>query len=171
MAKGLDCINGTSETLAPASGADGFTSYNTQTKAIDINISQSYGIAGFAHEATHAYQFEKGETDFNRTTGVDRGFLHDMTDEISAYRRQFVINSKSTGVSSLSNITDSYIRGLNTAYKTLPSMSLNQNSTLHTINVAHRLTSGIIYIPNLGNDGIKRYIDVKSTTFSNYVSH
>ena len=149
---------------------DGFTSYNTTTKAIDINISKEYGLAGLAHEATHAYQFEKGKSDFNATTGVDRGYLHDMTDEISAYRRQFMITPKSVGVNSLSKITDNYIRGLNAQYKTLPGSNLDRNSSLHAIFLSHRsYNSQITYYPGL-SDAIKSYKDAKTSVFSGYIS-
>jgi len=144
---------------------DGATSYNADNGAVEINISKSYGISGLAHELKHAFQFEKGQTDFN--LDGNRGFLHDITDEISAYRRQFAITGQS-----LSLITDDFVRGLSSEYKQLPGISLDHNSTLYMINATHKYSSGINYINlSLPKDASSKYIDVKRTLFSNYISH
>jgi hypothetical protein len=146
-------------------------SYDSKTGAVVVNISQSYGLAGFAHEAGHAYQFEKGRIDLNRTTG-DRGPLVDITDEIAAYRKQYVVNPGSLGgkVNSLAGITSSFVRSLHNEYKNMPEISLTQSTSLVVINFAHQMASGITYLPNLGGSGYKKYIDVKASTFKNYVS-
>jgi RHS repeat-associated protein len=149
----------------------GYMSYDSKTGAVVVNISQSYGLAGFAHEAGHAYQFEKGRIDLNRTTG-DRGPLVDITDEIAAYRKQYVVNPGSLGgkVNSLAGITSSFVRSLHNEYKNMPEISLTQSTSLVVINFAHQMASGITYLPNLGGSGYKKYIDVKASTFKNYVS-
>jgi RHS repeat-associated protein len=151
------------------SGISGETNYNQTTGSIDVNISASYGLAGLAHELTHAYQYDQGLTDFNRD-GVNRGFLHDITDEQSAYRRQFAINSGSVGLSHMWQITDSWVRGLNAEYKTLPAFGLNTNSYLHILFMVHRMVNPkVTYYPGL-SDAIKSYKDAKKTIFSSYIS-
>ncbi len=43
-------------------------------------------LDGLAHELKHGFQFETGQTSFNRNRGKAGG-LHDLTDEIAGYRR------------------------------------------------------------------------------------
>jgi hypothetical protein len=151
------------------SGIDGETAYNPKTGSIDVNISSSYGIAGLAHELTHAYQFDQGLTDFNRD-GVNRGYLHDITDEQSAYRRQFAINGGLAGINYMWQITDSWVRGLNDQYKTLPSLGVNTSTSLHILFMVHRMNNpAITYYPSLGI-AIKSYKDAKKVIFSSYIS-
>lgn len=150
-------------------GTDGETVYNPATGSIDVNISASYGIAGLAHELTHGAQFDQGLTDFNRN-GIDRGYLHDITDEQSAYRRQFAIDSRSLGLNSMFQITDSWVRGLNAQYQTLPGYGLNTGSQLNTIFIFHRAANpAVTYIPGF-SDAIKSYKDVKTAIFSGFIS-
>ncbi|MCG7860235.1 hypothetical protein MD537_24860, partial [Flavihumibacter sediminis] len=67
------------------SGNDGEIAYNPATGSVDINISASYGMAGLAHELTHGAQFDRGATDL-KANGSGRGYLHDLTDEVSAFK-------------------------------------------------------------------------------------
>jgi hypothetical protein len=158
-----------SYTPPTGSGISGETIYNPTTGSIDVNISSSYGLAGLAHELTHAYQYDQGLTDFNRN-GVDRGYLHDITDEQSAFRRQFAINSGSVGLSHMWQITESWVRGLNTEYKTLPAFGVNTNTTLHNLFMFHRMVNPkVTYYPGL-SDAIKSYKDAKKTIFLNFIS-
>ena len=50
-----------------ADGTSGNTSYGNNQ--INIDVSESYGMAGLAHELKHAAQFEAGEIDFFKATG------------------------------------------------------------------------------------------------------
>lgn len=92
-----------SKWTASSYGTSGESIYNPTTKAIDINITASYGLAGLAHELTHGAQFERGLTDF-KLNGTGRGFLHDITDEQSSFRRQFAINSSSVGLNHIGKL-------------------------------------------------------------------
>jgi RHS repeat-associated protein len=153
----------------PANSTSGETIYNPTTKAIDINISSAYGLAGLAHELTHGAQFNRGLTDF-KLDGSGRGYLHDITDEQSAYRRQFAINSGSLGLNHMRQITDSWVRGLNAEYKTLPAFGMNTNTSLHILFMFHRAVNpSVNYYPGLSN-GIKSYKDTKTTIFSGFIS-
>ncbi|MDQ0105038.1 RHS repeat-associated protein [Chitinophaga terrae (ex Kim and Jung 2007)] len=143
---------------------DGNTSYDSKTGNIKIQISKSFGMAGLAHELKHGYQFEIGETDLGKEG--QRGFLHDLTDEKAAYRRQFAIS----GVS-MEQVTDEFVRNLHEEYKKLPGMSLNTASTLFLINSVHWFSSGIRYFNANAAANSQKYIDVKNSTFSGYVSH
>ena len=153
----------------PSNGTSGETVYNPTTMAIDINISPSYGLAGLAHELTHGAQFDKGLTDF-KLNGTGRGYLHDITDEQSAYRRQFTINSSSIGLSHMWQITDSWVRGLNAEYKTLPAFGVNTKTSLHILFMGHRMVNPMVtYYPGLSN-AMKAYKDTKTTIFSGFIS-
>jgi RHS repeat-associated protein len=151
------------------SGISGETNYNPTTGSIDVNISASYGLAGLAHELTHAYQYDQGLTDFNRN-GVDRGYLHDITDEQAAYRRQFAINGGLGGINHMWQITDNWVRGLNAQYQTLPAFDVNRTTSLHIMFMMHRMVNpAVTYYPSV-SDAIKSYRDAKTTIFSNYIS-
>lgn len=158
-----------SSNWAAVPGADGVTEYNAKTGAIDINISASYGLAGLAHELTHAYQYDQGLTDMQLNGNL--GYLHDITDEQSAYRRQFAIKSGSLeNIQQMSEITDSWVRARSINYTLLPAYSLTTNSSLRIIIMTHRAAD-----PNNTNsanviDGAKSYKDVRQTIFPNFIS-
>lgn len=117
--------------------SDGETRYNSSTGAVDVMVSSSYlNSGGLAHELTHAYQFETGAIDFAKTSGSP-GALYDITDEMSAYRRQFALTGNSTAV------TEGFVRGLknqsgNPLYNSLPGGNLNKNSSLMMISIYNR---------------------------------
>jgi hypothetical protein len=92
---------------------------------IRINVSQEYlQYGGLAHELVHAYQFEKGNIDFQKNGSP--GLLYDIGDEAGAFQRQFVF----TGNSAMYNVTPSYVRNLSPAlYGHLPSGHLNTTSS------------------------------------------
>lgn len=123
------------------STSDGETRYNSNTGAIDVMVSQNYGMSGLGHELKHAYQFEKGELDFNSNSGGP-GALYDITDEIQAYRRQAAISGRN-----MNSITTNYVRALTNStgqkiYDLLPRGALNSNMFLGTINLVHT-SSGV----------------------------
>jgi RHS repeat-associated protein len=149
----------------------GLSTYNSATGAVDLQIGKLYGLGGLAHELAHAFQFESGKTDFNRD-GVHSGPLHDITDEITAYRRQYAVDPKTIGtISSFSQITVSFVQNIGTNYKNLPVMSLTKNSSLGLINLYQSSVIGKTYLPNLGLNSMQSYNDVKTTTFKDYISH
>ncbi|MFD2526653.1 hypothetical protein ACFSQD_12610 [Flavihumibacter stibioxidans] len=148
-------------TAPSGSGIDGEIAYNPATRAVDINISASYGIPGLAHELTHGAQFDRGQTDL-KADGSGRGYLHDLTDEVSAFKRQFAINKKS-----VLNIDVAYVRGLHPTYQTMPSTSLTTGSYLHSIFMAHRIINPkVSYYPGT----TLKYRDSKKTVFTGFVS-
>jgi RHS repeat-associated protein len=104
---------------------------------ININVSQSYlNAGGLAHELVHGYQFETGQIDFQ--SNGSPGLLYDITDEVSAFTRQFAFtnNSRKYG------LTEGYVRKLTnqagtSIYSKLPSGPLNVNSTRAQIELHH----------------------------------
>ncbi len=151
---------------ASTRGTDGETVYNPATGSIDVNISSSYGLAGLAHELTHGAQFDRGEIDF-AADGSSRGYLADLTDEVSSYKRQHIISGAS---GSIFGINESFVRKLNSTYQTMPGTSLNSNSTVSGILVSHLTVNPAIKPYPSFNEGIKSYKDAKTTTFGNYIS-
>lgn len=65
--------------------ADGATSYNYNTGAIDIKIRGRYNANSLSHELKHAYQFEVGRLSFKSNGRI--GDLYDLMDEKEAYER------------------------------------------------------------------------------------
>ena len=120
-----------------ADGTSGNTSYDASNNRINVDVSQSYGLAGLAHELKHAYQFETGKVDFVKTTGGP-GLLYDITDEVSAFRRQFAFNPNSLGnINSFSQINSFSVRRLNPNYANLPGNSLDTSWKLKAIEMSH----------------------------------
>ncbi|MDP4210569.1 MAG: RHS repeat-associated core domain-containing protein, partial [Bacteroidota bacterium] len=124
-----------------SSDSDGDTKYagkNADGKnVVNISVSQSYAQAGgLAHELVHGYQFEKGQIDFSPSGSP--GVLYDITDEISAYQRQFAF----TNNSAMYKVNESYVRGLTNAsgsklYNGLPIGPLNINTSWSLIQYCH----------------------------------
>src|SRR5690606_39673823 len=124
---------------------------------------------GLVHELAHAYQFETGRLDFTRATGGP-GFLYDIGDEVTAFRRQAAYNGGDIGA-----VTGGYVRGLrnnagNLLYNQLPNGPLGTGSTLGTIGLMWRMQgvnpfSRILPISQLGI----KYIDVSNTTFGSSI--
>ncbi|MFC7526825.1 DUF6443 domain-containing protein [Parapedobacter sp. GCM10030251] len=150
--------------------SDGEARYNTQTGAVDVMVSQSYlRGGGLAHELAHAYQFETGQLNFSRATGGP-GFLYDIGDEVTAFRRQTAYTNGNVSV-----VNAGYVRGLknssgNLLYSQLPNGPLGTGSNLGTIDLMWRMKgvnpfSGILPVSQLG----VKYIDVSSTTFSGFI--
>ncbi len=145
--------------------SDGETLYNTKTGAVDVKVSSDYlGNGGLAHELTHAYQFESGDVDFGKSTGAP-GALYDITDEVSAYQRQFALTGNR------SPVTESLVRGFKNQggsllYNLLPGVNLNKNSSLMMISSYNR--SIPLPLSTVLKNPSSRYIDVSSTYFSNY---
>ena len=146
--------------------SDGETRYNSSTGAVDIMVSSSYlGNGGLAHELTHAYQFESGKIDFSKSGGGP-GVLYEITDEISAYERQFAFTGNSTSV------TESYVRGLKNQnnqflYDRVASGNLNTGSSLFMINF---YKGANIPIRELSRNPQQRYVDSTKGLFSNFIS-
>jgi RHS repeat-associated protein len=80
------------------------TSFNTTTKAVDINISSNAGIRLFAHELKHAYQFDQGQMSLG-SFGIKSPsyFLYDKQDEYGAFARQGLFGSTETTLPSRYN--------------------------------------------------------------------
>ena len=148
---------------------DGEMVYNPTTGAIDVNISSNYGLAGLAHELKHAYQYEKGYTDL-KIDGSGRGYLHDLTDETFAFRRQYAFDPRKFAVAnSIFDINPNMIRGLNPQYSIRPSVSLTKYSTQKQIFSAHNLVnSAINYSPNIINGSV--IYKYSYQTFSGFIS-
>ncbi|WP_448103701.1 DUF6443 domain-containing protein [Pedobacter panaciterrae] len=147
-------------------GSDGEAKYNPSTGAVDVMVSISYlKEGGLAHELAHAYQFETGAIDFAKKSGGP-GILYDITDEMSAYRRQFALTGNNT------TVTESFVRGLknqskNPLYNLLPGGNLNKNSSLIMISLYNRLIP--LPVQTVLKNPSSRYVDVSSTYFSNFL--
>ncbi len=65
------------------------TSFNFDSKEVEITIGANTGVDLFAHEMKHCFQFETGQISL-AAFGDDKtyAFLHDQLDEIEAYDRQ-----------------------------------------------------------------------------------
>ena len=65
---------------------NGVTEFNAQLGYVQVKLNDT-GVATISHELKHAFQFEQGETGFDRQTGLGSRLLHDYGDEESAYKR------------------------------------------------------------------------------------
>ncbi|GAB2669268.1 hypothetical protein GCM10027036_23410 [Flavihumibacter cheonanensis] len=150
------------------SGNDGEIAYNPATGSVDINISASYGMAGLAHELTHGAQFDRGATDL-KANGSGRGYLHDLTDEVSAFKRQYAIDRRTlSNVNSILNIDGAFVRSLDPTYQIMPSISLTTGSYLHPIFMSHRIVNPAITI--YPGHSLVKYRDSKTSMFKGFVS-
>ena len=153
-----------------AEESKGLTSYNSATGAIDVQVGSKYGLGGLAHELAHAYQFESGEVDMNKNNGR-AGDLYDITDEITAYRRQYAVDPSKVGdITSFAQITVTYVQNLIPSYATLPVMQLNTRSRLGIINLLQTSAHGRNYWPGLGTNSMKSYNDVKAKSYKDFIS-
>jgi hypothetical protein len=66
--------------------ADGITTYDTGTNAVNMSSRGGFSVGVFAHELKHAYQFETGNL-FFWPSGKTGGVLYDLTDEYEAFSR------------------------------------------------------------------------------------
>ena len=100
---------------------------------IRLNVSQSYLLnGGLAHELVHGYQFESGNMDFQHNGSP--GWLYDISDEVSAFQRQFVFTNNSL----MYNVSPSNVRNLNPAnYGTLPTGHLNTTTSYFVLMYHH----------------------------------
>ena len=108
----------------------------------------------------------QGEIDFYGPTGQP-GLLYDITDEVSAFKRQFAFKPSSLGrINSFSQINSFSVRRLNPNYMTLPGNSLNTSWKLRAIEMSYSFQSGN---PNLTNGQTKhfgiRYNEAGNTNF------
>ena len=151
--------------------SDGVSVYIPTTKAIDINISSSYGLGGLAHELTHGGQYERKQTDF-KIDGTGRGLLHDITDEAIAYRRQFAISGQNLSGVTLQWLTSLKGKDGQLLYNTIPTMPLNTNSSVLLIHIAQQQNNPLyrttIPWPGL-NTAAKTYIDAKNSYYGGAV--
>jgi RHS repeat-associated protein len=148
------------------SSEDG-TNYDVKNGRVNIGVKNSSDYGAFSHELKHGYQFEKGLVDFEGKKGKPF-VLYDITDEVSAYKREYAFGSNPTGSSYMSGINAGNVRSLSeqqrdafgnviTAYpyKNLYNGNINTSTTLGAINQAW-IASGGLPIP-----GVEKYKDVK----------
>jgi hypothetical protein len=84
----------TGKNISSTSGG-GNTFYNSNTNEVDINLVHNGDfsmIQTTAHEFLHAYQYEKGNLDFD--ADQHGGVLYDLYDEVDAYDRQNLFANK-----------------------------------------------------------------------------
>ncbi len=74
--------------------AAGATTYNPDTKSIDIKLRGGFNSNFLSHELKHAYQFETGKLSFSASTGK-AGILYDLQDEVEAYQRGALFGGQS----------------------------------------------------------------------------
>ncbi len=148
---------------------DGETVFNPKTGAVDVKISAKYGLAGLAHELKHSFQFDQKQTDL-KLDGSGRGYLHDLTDEAFAFRRQYAFDPASFSMANtIFDITPKMISGINSFYANMPVGNLNVNSTQKQIFAAHNAVNPAInYAPNVLNQGITYKNSYQ--TFSGFIS-
>jgi RHS repeat-associated protein len=94
-------IQGTGNTVAA-------TSFNFNTGAVDITISSNAGLAMFAHELKHAYQFDVGQISLGSLGGLGAPFLLDKHDEVVGYQRQALFGSRASGANGISSLPNRY---------------------------------------------------------------
>lgn len=104
----LAALEESTQTYSLNSGAtDNKTSYDATTGNIVISYS---GTALFAHEATHAGQFETGEIAF---TSNGSSLAQDVYDEVASFKVQWAYDPLSVGgISSVNQITASWVQGI-----------------------------------------------------------
>jgi len=125
--------------VAQPGQADGGVTY-TGTDAngnhmLNVNVSQAYlAQGGLAHELVHGYQFENGDVDFQSIGGgkFGLGLLYDISDEQSAYIRQYAF----TRSSQMYNVTEAHVRSLG-LYNNVPSGYMNINTSWAMISYYH----------------------------------
>ncbi|MGV7106198.1 DUF6443 domain-containing protein [Flavobacterium sp. U410] len=69
-----------------SSTADGNTTYDVNSDAVNISSKGKFSMGVFAHELKHAFQFETGKLSFG-AGGKVGGALYDLTDEYEAFDR------------------------------------------------------------------------------------
>lgn len=101
--------------------------------------------------------------------GTGRGFLHDITDEVAAFRRQYAFDpSKLAAANNIVQITSSFVKGLNPQYGTLPNSSLHTTTSQYIIFLSrHMVNPMATYYPS-ETGAIKNYKDSK-TLFSSFI--
>lgn len=67
------------------SSADGITTYDINTDAVNVSSKGRFSMGVFAHELKHAYQFETGNLSF--FADGNGGQLYDRNDEYEAFAR------------------------------------------------------------------------------------
>ncbi|GET29104.1 RHS repeat-associated core domain-containing protein [Prolixibacter sp. SD074] len=84
-----------------------YTSFNFDTKNVDITVSPGAGLGLFAHELLHGYQFETGQISLGAAGAKGYSFLLDKTNEVAGYARQWMFGSNE-GVTSISTLPERY---------------------------------------------------------------
>ena len=104
----LAVLEESAQTYSLNSGAtNNKLSYDATTGNIVISYS---GTALFAHEATHAGQFEIGDIAF---ASNGSSLAQDVYDEVASYKAQWAYNPSSVGgLSSTNQITASWVQGI-----------------------------------------------------------
>ena len=65
--------------------ADGNIKYDVESGEVNINVKDKFSAGHFAHEAKHAFQFERGKLSFG--SSGEGGLLYDIKDEVEAFAR------------------------------------------------------------------------------------
>lgn len=101
-----------------SSSADGVTTYDLNTNAVNVSSKGRFSMGVFAHELKHAYQFETGALSFGKN-GRFGGELYDITDEYEAFARGSFFGGLS--------LSRNEIR-TSPSYSTLPQTAINLNT-------------------------------------------
>ena len=103
------------------------TPFDKNTGAVVMTVNKSGGnaLASLAHEAKHAFQFETGKLGFNYRTGGPTSELYDIGDEVEAFQRGQLF-----GANSGANITERWVRNLDSNYDELDGGPLDTNKSL-----------------------------------------
>jgi len=159
-------------------GADQ-TSYDVKNNRVEIGVKNSSDFAAFSHELKHGYQFEKGFVDFDLNGGKP-AFLYDITDEVSAYKREYAFGSNPTNSFNMSGINQSNVRQLSERdafgnivypYRDLSNNNLNTSTTLGVINQSEIGRTGQSN-PQLIKHKDKKYSDAKTNgLLSSFISN
>lgn len=135
-----------------------YTSFNFNTKNVDIAISSGSGLSLFAHELLHGYQFETGQISLGSGLSSSApSFLLDKTDEVAGFARQGMFGSNE-GVTSASTLPKRY-QGLPEGpisihnYSPAVSTAIELNISIQLQNLANikkqaYRVNGQTYIPN-----------------------
>lgn len=78
---------------------NGQTEFNFSNGNVEIYMPENAGLNLFAHELTHAIQFENGYTSLGKYNGLVPNFLHDLTDEEEADKFEGLIGAADRDIS------------------------------------------------------------------------
>ncbi len=153
--------------LSPETFSEGFLSYNADGNNGNGSIIINYisgSTSNFAHESTHAAQYESNEVAFaDATSGDDNLIALDLYDEVAAYKIQYAYSPESVSslnsnrqIDNINNITPDWVKNIyNTVKKTYPYrkpyyglVPVNTSSTVQILTKAYPGFNFKEYNPN-----------------------